>query len=85
MEKKNAIIIGASIIIGFMILGGAIIIALKDFTQNSKVNYGRYEMISNDSNLIILDTATGRYWRKYINPSEGPTDWTEEATDFFNK
>ena len=43
-------------------------------------------MISpNDSNIIIFDKETGRYWRKFIKSNEGPTDWTEETIDFLNE
>lgn len=69
-------IIGVSIIIGCLILASSIVFASKNFSKSNSPN--KYEMISNDSNLIILDTETGIYWRKYINPTEGPTEWTEE-------
>ncbi|MBY0754019.1 hypothetical protein K5V21_00985 [Clostridium sardiniense] len=86
MEKKSAISIGISIVIGFLILGGAIIYSFKHFTENDIVNKNRYEMISpNDSNIIIFDKETGRYWRKFIKSNEGPTDWTEETIDFLNE
>lgn len=85
MEKKSGIIIGVSIIIGFLILGGAIMYSFKDFNEKDVVN-NRYEMISaNDSNIIIFDKETGRYWRKFIGLNEGPTEWTEEKIDFFNE
>lgn len=86
MEKKSVISIGISIVIGFLILGVAIIYSFKNFAEKDIVNKNRYEMISpNDSNIIIFDKETGRYWRKFIEPNEGPTDWVEETIDFLNK
>ncbi len=86
MEKKSAISIGISIVIGFLILGGAIIYSFKHFTKKYIVNKNRYEMINpNDSNIIIFDKETGRYWRKFIKSNEGPTDWTEETIDFLKE
>ena len=39
------------------------------------------EMISaNDTNIIIFDKQTGRYWRKFIEPNAISTQWTEEET-----
>ena len=85
MEKKSGIIIGVSIIIGFLILGVSIIYSFKDFDEKNIIN-DRYEMISaNDSNIIIFDKETGRYWRKFIELNEGPTEWTEERIDFLNE
>ena len=86
MEKKAAIVIGISIIIGFLILGGSIIYTFKDFTKIDMMNKNKYEMITpNDTNIIIFDKETGKYWRKFIDPTGGPTEWTEEITDFLNE
>ena len=81
MDKK-ALTIGISIIIGFFILGISIIYSLQNLVIPSNQGY-RYEMISaNETNIIIFDKETGRYWRKFIEPNGGPTDWTEEVADF---
>ncbi len=41
----------------------------------------RYELISaNDNNLIIYDKQSGEYWRKFIEPNEGPTDWEKQTS-----
>ena len=41
----------------------------------------RYELISpNDSNIIIFDKQSGEYWRKFIEPNEGPTDWEKQTS-----
>lgn len=90
MEKKSVIIIGISIIIGFLILASSVIYTFKDYGEKDIVNKNivsknKYEMINADSNIIIFDKETGRYWRKYINTNEGPNEWTEEAIDLLNK
>jgi hypothetical protein len=47
-------------------------------TQEEQV---RYELISpNDSNIIIFDKQSGEYWRKFIEPNEGPTDWEKQLS-----
>ncbi len=41
----------------------------------------RYELISlNDSNIIIFDKQSGEYWRKYIEPNEGPINWENQIS-----
>ncbi len=41
----------------------------------------RYEFISaNEQNVILFDKKTGNYWRKYIEPNEGPTNWAEQES-----
>lgn len=41
----------------------------------------RYELISpNDSNIIIFDKRSGEYWRKYIEPNEGSTEWEKQTS-----
>ncbi|MFJ7646914.1 hypothetical protein ACIQ1H_05165 [Lysinibacillus sp. NPDC097279] len=45
----------------------------------------RYELISpNDSNIIIFDKQSGEYWRKFIEPNEGPIDWENQPSPFSN-
>lgn len=85
MEKKSALIIGTSILLGSTILAGSIFFTFGTYSPGDIVNENRYEMISaNETNLIIFDKQTGRYWRKFIEPNAGPTEWTEEKTDFLN-
>jgi hypothetical protein len=38
----------------------------------------------NKNNIIIFDKKSGEYWRKFIPDSEGPTQWTKEATPVIN-
>lgn len=43
----------------------------------------RYEIVpANESNLLFFDKKTGTYYRKFITPSEGPTEWTLEGNPF---
>lgn len=81
MEKKSALIIGTSILLGFTILAGSVVFAIGSTEKKDRASEYRYEMISaNDTNIIIFDKQTGRYWRKFIEPNAGPTQWTEEET-----
>lgn len=82
MDKQNVYVVGISIVLGFLILGLSIFLTFKDFSKIDSVSKNRYEMLSNCSNIIMLDTYTGRYWVKYMNPDQAPNKWTEEATDF---
>ena len=100
MEKRGAVIIGVSIIIGFLILGLLLKSPLESLSNNSAPimsnelsdlsnsvsELNRYQMISaNDHNIILLDTKTGEYWRKFIPSNEGPTNWSKENVPDFNK
>ncbi|MEK5475721.1 hypothetical protein NYE70_02100 [Paenibacillus sp. FSL R5-0407] len=81
---KSSFILGASIIIGFILLGLMQGLFREEETViTEKVSHeGRYEFIraANDNNVIIFDKETGEYWRKFISVSEGPTDWTKEES-----
>ena len=73
MENKSILYICISIIIGFSILSVSLLLLYKD-------NRNRYQMISpNETNIIIFDSKTGDYWRKFIETNEGPTDWSKES------
>lgn len=64
-----------SIIIGFTILSISLFLTNKD-------NTNRYKMISpNENNIIIFDSKTGDYWRKFIESNEGPTEWSKESVN----
>lgn len=76
MENKSILYICISIIIGFSILSVSLLLLLY------KDNRNRYQMISpNETNIIIFDSKTGDYWRKFIEPDEGPTDWSKESVN----
>jgi hypothetical protein len=85
LEKKSVIIIGISIIIGFLILASSVIYTFKDYGEKDIVSKNKYEMLNAGSNIIIFDKETGRYWRKFIKTNAGPNEWTEETIDLFNK
>ena len=73
MENKSILYVCISIIIGFTILSISLFLTNKD-------NTNRYKMISpNENNIIIFDSKTGDYWRKFIESNEGPTEWTKES------
>ena len=75
MENKSILYICISIIIGFSILSISLLL--------NKEN--RYQMISpNENNIIIFDSKTGDYWRKFIETNEGPTDWSKESFNLKN-
>lgn len=79
MKDKSILYICISIIIGFSILSISLFVVNKE-------NSNRYQIISpNQSNIIIFDSKTGDYWRKFIERDEGPTDWTKESVDFLKK
>ena len=85
MEKRGALIIGVSIIIGFLILGLLSRLSIGIGGDNLPSS-NRYQMISaNDNNIILLDTETSEYWRKFIPTNEGPTNWTKEIGPDLNK
>lgn len=51
-----------------------------EVTASSEQQY-RYEFISaNEQNIIIFDKQTGEYWRKFIEPNEGPTNWEKQES-----
>lgn len=77
MENKSILYICISIIIGFSILSVSLLLLLLN-----KDNGNRYQMISpNENNIIIFDSKTGDYWRKFIEANEGPTEWTKESVN----
>ncbi len=84
-EQMNKNLLSVSIIfLGFCLLLGAWFIS-QSFTSEqvdkTKKEEFRYELISpNDSNIIIFDKQSGEYWRKYIEPNEGPTDWEKQSS-----
>lgn len=46
-------------------------------------NNGRYQMIkATDNNIYMIDTRTGKCWRKFVRSNEGPTVWLEETPNF---
>lgn len=74
----------AIIILGLCIVIGAWLIAEAVGAQSEpslKSEGDRYELIApNDNNIIIFDKQTGEYWRRYIDSSEGPTEWEKQPS-----
>lgn len=44
-----------------------------------------YIISPNENNIIIFDSKTGDYYRKYMESNEGSTDWTKESIKFLQK
>lgn len=74
--------------LSIIFLGGCILVGSWFISQSdgkhvispSKEEY-RYEFISaNEQNIIIFDRQTGEYWRKYIAPNKGPTNWEKQES-----
>jgi len=85
-KKPKLALTGAIVILGVCILFSAFTISsairysTNDGGTKSEEQY-RYEFISaNEQNVIIFDKKTGDYWRKYIEPNEGPTDWEKQPS-----
>jgi hypothetical protein len=97
VNKRNCIILATAILLGFIILGITIRLAIEDLSQNisspdnedyinNLTELYRYQMVPvNDSNIIIFDRKTGKYWRKFVPPNEGPTEWRRERAPNYNK
>ncbi|WBW97890.1 hypothetical protein [Oceanirhabdus sp. W0125-5] len=99
MEKRGALIIGVSIIIGFLILGLLLKSPIESLgnkessvdnqiseLSNSISELNRYQIISaNDNNIIFLDTKTGEYWTKFIPSNKGSTGWMKESGPDLNR
>ncbi|KGP91268.1 hypothetical protein N780_08705 [Pontibacillus chungwhensis BH030062] len=73
------------IFLGVCILLGSWFIS-QSFESDNKVSpvseeQYRYEFISaNEQNIIIFDKKTGNYWRKFVEPNEGPTEWEKQES-----
>lgn len=75
------IFLGICILLGSWFISQSLKSEQVDVTQEVQF---RYELISpNESNLIIFDRQSGEYWRKYIEPNEGPTDWEKQTSPVF--
>lgn len=48
--------------------------------RHSKNSLGIELMAPNETNIIIFDKQTGEYWRKFIEPDGGPSDWEKQDT-----
>ena len=72
--------------LSIIFLGVCILLGSWFISQSLKViptsdDQYRYEFISaNEQNIIIFDKQSGEYWRKFIEPNEGPTNWEKESS-----
>ncbi|WP_112181867.1 MULTISPECIES: hypothetical protein [Paraliobacillus] len=72
------------IILGLCILAGSWFISQslsssQEIEVKTEQEQFRYEFLSpNESNIIIFDKQTGEYWRKFITPNEGPSNWEKQ-------
>ena len=74
----SIIFLGICILLGSWFISQSVKIEQVD--AKKEVQF-RYELISpNESNLIIFDKQNGEYWRKFIEPNEGPVDWEKQTT-----
>jgi len=95
MKLKETLVVGISIIVGFLVMGLILNSTLKsisselmsmnkiiieEMSEDRTYDSHRYELISpNDCNILLFDTKTGEYWRKFIDSSSGPTEWEKEV------
>jgi len=94
MSNKSALIIGVSIVVGCSVLGFMLKSPIDNLSGeinnlnstlyesvNTESDSNRYQMISaSENNIILLDTKTGEYWRKFIKNGQGPTNWAKESS-----
>lgn len=69
MDRKNALIIGASMVIS----AGIIAFALTSQSSNSEPSIGRYQMGGVPGHAYVLDSSTGQVWEKFASASGGTT------------
>ena len=73
----SIIFLGICILLGSWFISQSLKPEQVDVTQEEQF---RYELISpNDSNLIIFDKESGEYWRKFIEPTDGPIEWEKQT------
>jgi len=94
MNNKSALIIGVSIVVGCSVLGFILKSPIDNlsgeinnlnYTLNESVktesDLNRYQILSaSENNIILMDTKTGEYWRKFIKNGEGPTNWAKQSS-----
>jgi len=51
--------------------------------EPERLAVGRYQLVPvNPTNVMIIDTATGRVWRRFVPTNQGPTQWDEASPPF---
>jgi hypothetical protein len=72
MDNKSGVILGVCVIIAACILA----FASRQVVPASEI--GRYQFErSNGVNVFVLDTKTGRIWQRFVEPTGGNTEWSE--------
>ncbi|TYS14151.1 hypothetical protein FZC78_20130 [Rossellomorea vietnamensis] len=85
-KKRRLSLTGAIVILSICLLVSAFTIssAIRDSSRDGSPEpeeQYRYEFISaNEQNVILFDKKTGDYWRKFIEPNEGPTEWEKQPS-----
>ncbi|MBM7648721.1 hypothetical protein JOC78_001667 [Bacillus ectoiniformans] len=87
MNKKltdiSVVFLGICIVLSSWLISKSL---AENNTQNDFIEQDRYEfLIPNDQNIIIFDRETGEYWRKFIAPNEGPTEWEKQESPITTK
>ncbi|EDL65631.1 hypothetical protein [Bacillus sp. SG-1] len=78
LQSIAIIILGLCIVLGAWLISSALGENPEPVQQNEEY---RYEFLSpNDNNIIIFDKQTGEYWRRYIDSTEGPTEWEKQPS-----
>ncbi|HQR44274.1 MAG TPA: hypothetical protein PLX97_16375 [Gemmatales bacterium] len=69
------------LILGVCVMMAAAIIAMAPRLTGGSNEVGRYQFErSNGVNVFVLDTKTGRLWQRFVDPSGGSSDWTENKS-----
>ena len=80
LHAFSIIILGLCILLGSWLISQSLS-SSKGIDIKEHEEQFRYEFITpNESNIIIFDKQTGDYWRKFIAPNEGPTDWEKQES-----
>lgn len=83
MDRTAAIIVGVCILLSAVVLAAPGKFSSTDGRTSGNVEStsARYQMVATSGvNVFVIDTRTGRVWRKFVASTEGPTSWSEEST-----
>jgi len=74
----SIIFLGICIVLGSWLISHSLKLQSKEDKIKPDDKF-RYELVSpNNSNIILFDKQSGDYWRKFIENSEGPTNWEKQ-------
>ena len=77
MDTKAAGVLGVCVIVASLILT----LVPRGTAVPPVPEVGRYQFArSNGVNCFVPDTKTGRLWQRFVGPTGGPTDWSEDRT-----